>query len=151
MGNNIQFYLYFFFFFFAYSALCRWHLELYNLIESQEKEKQFPRRWNWYFILHFFLFLLTLRNDLFHENILGQASVSDPPLVSARFVLNRGAKKKKRFVADRFVLRTVKEKIDFLLLFQKKNKKKKESISSYYFSSNRNSFSRSNSFVSNCT
>lgn len=131
MGNNIQFYLYFFFFFFVYSALCRWHLELYNLIESQEKEKQFLRRWNWYFILHFFLFLflLTLRNDLFHENILGQASVSDPPLVSARFVLNRGARKKKRFVADRFVLHTVKEKIDFLLLFQKKKKiRKKEGV-----------------------
>lgn len=29
------------------------------------------------------------------ENILGQASVNDPPLVSSRFVLDRGAKKKK--------------------------------------------------------
>lgn len=61
------------------------------------------------------------------ENILGQASVNDPPLVSSRFVLDRRAKKKKEKKEIRLVrypsFRTVKEEKQRLLAVVLKKKK----------------------------
>lgn len=84
-----------------------------------------------------------------HENILGQASVNDPPLVSSRFVLDRGAKKKKEVREIPVVSHSQRRKTKTSCCCSKK--KKRSLISLYYLSSNKNSFSRSNSFVSNCT
>lgn len=83
------------------------------------------------------------------ENILGQASVNDPPLVSSRFVLDRGAKKKKEVREIPVVSHSQRRKTKTSCCCSKK--KKRSLISLYYLSSNKNSFSRSNSFVSNCT